>query len=315
MAVDISRESDGVWDLLPPEVSKEVWSGIQEESVIQRACTQTPLAGTGKTVPVITSDPVPTWPGETDQRTPSRGTVGAKAMKPYTASLLVPFSNEFKRDADTLYSAMVRRFPKILAKSIDNRCLFGPAPGDDFDTLAAIATVDVTQGADNAAYNGLLDAMSLVADTDDGEVSSWLLSTKGRLNFMRQLDANDQPVFVSDTNTVGGVGALVGTPVFKSKAVGDPGGVGVPRTFGFGGDWENASWGIVDGIRYSETDQASIQDGTVVVPTSGVETVEIPNMINLFQQNMFAVKVEIEFGFRVRDAGQFVRLVGPDGDA
>ena len=50
------------------------------------------------------------------------------------------------------------------------------------------------------------------------------------------------------------------------------------------GDWTQAVWGTVEGIDISFSDQATLQNGTVT--------------INLWQQNMFAVRAEIEVGFR-----------------
>ena len=43
-------------------------------------------------------------------------------------------------------------------------------------------------------------------------------------------------------------------------------------------------YGTVEGVQIAIADQATLQDGE--------------NTINLFQQNMFAVRAEIEVGFR-----------------
>lgn len=45
-----------------------------------------------------------------------------------------------------------------------------------------------------------------------------------------------------------------------------------------------AVWGTVEGMEISFSDQATLVDGTTT--------------INLWQQNMFAVRAEIEVGFR-----------------
>ena len=71
---------------------------------------------------------------------------------------------------------------------------------------------------------------------------------------------------------------------------------GSPATIGFAGDWTQARYGIVDGINIAISDQATINDGT--------------NQINLWQRNMFAVRVEAEVGFVVADDDAFVKLTG-----
>jgi uncharacterized protein YxjI len=56
-----------------------------------------------------------------------------------------------------------------------------------------------------------------------------------------------------------------------------------------------AYWGSVEGSRSRSRDQATLTD------TDGT-------VLNLFERNMFAVRAEIEIGFRVRDLGYFVKL-------
>ena len=63
---------------------------------------------------------------------------------------------------------------------------------------------------------------------------------------------------------------------------------------GFAGDWSQARYGIVDGINLAISDQATINTGT--------------EQVNLWQRNMFAVRVEAEVGFVVKDAAAFVKL-------
>lgn len=59
---------------------------------------------------------------------------------------------------------------------------------------------------------------------------------------------------------------------------------GAPDVVGFAGDWTQAVYGTVEGVQIAISDQATLTDGS--------------NTINLFQQNMFAVRAEIEVGFR-----------------
>ena len=66
-------------------------------------------------------------------------------------------------------------------------------------------------------------------------------------------------------------------------------------------------WGTVEGVSIS-INEGTITDGTTTVDTSGTDTVDIPNLVNLWQRNMFAVRAEIEIGFQVRDTARFVKL-------
>jgi hypothetical protein len=53
-------------------------------------------------------------------------------------------------------------------------------------------------------------------------------------------------------------------------------------------------YGTVEGVQISISDQATLNDGGTA--------------INLWQRNMFAVRAEVEIGFRVRDVNHFVSI-------
>ena len=57
-----------------------------------------------------------------------------------------------------------------------------------------------------------------------------------------------------------------------------------PNVVGIAGDWTQAMYGTVEGVQISISTDATLGTGN--------------NAINLFQQNMFAVRAEIEIGFR-----------------
>ena len=71
------------------------------------------------TIPVITGDPEAAWVGETDKKPVKRGTLATKVMQPYTLAVIVPFSNQFRRDVPALYDELVKRLPLALAQKSD----------------------------------------------------------------------------------------------------------------------------------------------------------------------------------------------------
>src|SRR3954471_21095623 len=112
--VDINRTTAGV--NLPPAVAAEIWAKTQDQSAAMQLATQIPLPGSGVSVNTITGDPVAEWVDETEAKTVSRPTLGQKVMTPYKLAVIVPFSNEFRRDLPGLYQAIVSRLPGALAK-------------------------------------------------------------------------------------------------------------------------------------------------------------------------------------------------------
>src|SRR5690625_852906 len=145
--IDINRTSAGVGDLLPKDISQEIWGNAVTDSVIMQAARRINLPGGGVTVPIVTGDAVADWVDETDEKPVSRATVGSKSITPYKLAVIEPFSNEFRRDVPGLYAELARRLPAALAKKFDATVLGGTAPGSNFDTLTS-ATAVVVDGTD-----------------------------------------------------------------------------------------------------------------------------------------------------------------------
>jgi len=295
--IDLNRTTSGVY--LPPQVSDEIWQSTQAQSSVMQLARQVALPGSGVAVPVVTGDPEAQWVAETAVKPVSRGTLDYKQMRAYTLAVIVPFSNQFRRDLPGLYNAMVSRLPGVLAKKFDNTVFFGTAPGSDFDTLTAAPTVSVANTGSVNAYAGFLGALATTAQ-NGADVTGWALSAQGEITALSALDGNGRPIFTSDAQNDGTVGRILGRPAYRSAAVYKAGtGTGassVAETVGFGGDWSSALWGQVEGIQIDVSDQATLEDGGTT--------------INLWQRNMFAVRAEIEVGFRLRQANHFVRLTG-----
>ena len=289
--VDMNRGTQGV--VLPPEVAAEIWQPIQENSQVMRLAQQVDLPGGGVEVEIITGDAEAEFVAETDEKPVSRPTLDSRLMRGYTIATIVPFSNQFRRDKTRLYSALVSRLPLALARRFDRAVLLGEgAPSSaDFDTLEDIETVSI-----DSPRSGFLEAMQSVAlnptEEAGGDVTGWLLSTGGELIALGADDGNGRPLLIDNIQTEGSIGSIYARPVFRSRSVADA----ATSTVGYGGDWRSAHWGQVEGVTVSISDQATLTDGD--------ET------INLWQRNLFAVRAEIEVGFRVREEGHFVRLTG-----
>lgn len=149
------------------------------------------------------------------------------------------------------------------------------APGSNFDTLKSCTAQEI--GTD--AYAGLVAADADIAD-HNGILNGWVLSPKGKALLLNAVDANKRPLFINSV-AEGAVPMILGSKTLQSKGAYVS---GTPNVVGFAGDWTQAMYGTVEGVQIAIADQATLQDGE--------------NIINLFQQNMFAVRAEIEVGFR-----------------
>ena len=287
--IDINRTTTGV--NLPPSVSQEIWGATVYNSAVMAASRQIALPGSGVNVPIITGEPDAAWVAETDRKPLSSHTLTNKTMTPYTLAVIELFSNQFRRDLPALYAELIRRLPAALGRKFDST-VFGTTavPGSNFDSLSTAPSM-VVDGTNT--YSDLVGVFQSVASAG-GNLSHWLASPALQGTLLAATDGFGRPLFLPDATASNTVGQMLGRPIvgttgsmLKSTTAGDDTGIA--------GDFANgAVWGSVEGIQISISENAVEKaDGTVIAPWS---------------RNMFAVRAEIEVGFRVVDVNRFVRI-------
>lgn len=265
---------------LPTQVSTEILQKTQEQSAVMQLARQITLPGWGLTIPVITSDPEAEWISETGVKPVKNPGLDKKVMQPYKLAVIVPFSEEFRRDATSLYNALIGRLPLALAQKFDATVFHGAAPGSNFDVLANCTAQNI--GGTNT-YAGLVAADMDIAD-HNGIMNGFVISPKGRGTLLSAMDGNDRPLFINSV-AEGAIPMILGQRTYQSKGAFKAGtGANVPNVVGFAGDWTQAIYGMVQGIKVGISDQASLTVGSGNDATT----------INLWQQNMFAVRAEVE---------------------
>ncbi len=262
---------------LPVDVSREILQKTQESSAVMRLARQIELPGRGAAINVITSDPQAAWVGETNAKPVSNPGLETKVMRAYKIAVIVPFSNEFRRDLAALYDAIVGRIPGALAQKFDNTVFGGTqAPGSDFDTFASVTAQDI----ETDTYAGFVAADGDIA-AHGGIMNGIVLAPQGKSIVLGATDQTKRPLFINNV-AEGAVPVILGARAELSKGAYV---AGTPNVVGFAGDWTQAVYGTVEGVKVDYSSDATLDIG------SG-------NVINLFQQNMFAVRAEIEVGFR-----------------
>lgn len=290
---DINRTTNSI--ALPSDLSQEVIQKTQDESAIMRLARPIALPGRGVTIPVITGDPEAAWVAETASKPVSNGTPATKLMTAYKIAVIETFSKEFVRDAQALYAALVERLPKSLAAVFDSTVVGATqAPGNNFDTFAS-CTAQSILNANNGTYLGLVAADGDIA-AHGGIMNGLALSAQAKSILLSAVDTTNRPLFLASAKE-GVVDKVLGVDTYFNKNIYKAGdsSTSTPATVGIAGDWSQAMYGTVAGVEISFSDTATL--------TSGNTT------INLWQQNMVAVRAEIEVGFRA-DTSCFNLLTG-----
>ena len=290
---------------LPPDLSEEILQKAQGSSVIMQLAQKVTLPGRGLTIPVVTGDPEAAWVEETGAKPVSAPGISHKVLAPYTLAVIVPFSNQFRRDLAALYDNIVARLPGALALKFD-QTVIGRVnkPGTNFDNFANCTAQSLVASQDASTYDGLVAADGDIAD-QNGLLSGFALSPKGRSILLSAKDTTGRPIFINSVadgapDRLLGVPAVFGRGIYKAGVAPVGTGAGTPAIVGVAGDWTQAMYGIAKDFDISFSDQATL---TYVDENSQTVT------LNLWQRNMFAVRAEFEVGF-VADTSCFNLLTG-----
>ena len=278
---------------LPAEVSQEILQKTQQASAVMQLARQIPLPGRGVQIPVITSDPAAAWVAETGAKAVSNPGLSTKLMQAYKLAVIVPFSDEFRRDAAGLYDALVARLPMALAQKFDQTVVGAVVkPGENFDNFAACTTQSLVASGGHTAYKGLVAAYEDIAAAN-GSLNGFALSPAGIGLLLAATDSTGRPVFVAST-AEGGVNRILGARtvesrgIYKSGSAAADSSAGSPAIVGIAGDWSQAMYGTVEGVQIRFADQTGLTINS--------------EQVNLWEHNMFAVRAEIELGFRADTA-------------
>jgi HK97 family phage major capsid protein len=308
-AADLNRGSTNVSNFLPADVSAEIHAKLLDASVIQQLARQISVPGSGLTIPVISGEPTADWVAESDEKPVSRHTLNKLSLTPKKLAVIEPFSDEFRRDLPGLYAELVRRLPASLGKAFDlaaiagNRNQIGSLydEGEAAATNADLQTLDATD-----TYGDILAAITKVAN-NGYDANGIAVSPAGEALLKGAVSTTGSPLVMPNAMGSRGVGSVFGRPVFRSRQVAlaavdadvDADGSGAGTTefdtlYGIVGQWDQAIWGTVEGVKISFSDQATINDGGT--------------SLNLWQRNMVAVRAEIEIGYVVADPKAYVFL-------
>jgi HK97 family phage major capsid protein len=291
----ITRTTSNV--ALPVEVSSEIWAKTLEDSAFMQLSRHITIPGTGTTVQTITGEPQANWVAEANAKPVSDHTFGKKVITPYKLAVIEAFSDEFRRDKAALYAELVRRLPYALAAKFDATIMGTSAPGTGFDVLGGCTKVSLIPAQGKTVYDQFL-AVDTNVSTAGGIMNGIALAPQGRAKVLSAVDQTNHPLFTAGVQS-GTIQPILGASVVTKNGIyvaGSAGSPGTPAIVGIAGDFTKAIYGTVEGIQIAVSDQASL--------TSGNTT------INLWQQNMFAVRAEVEVAFAVEGTGYFNLLTG-----
>lgn len=308
MAITAPRKTSDFSGFLTPDQSGPIFERAARMSVVQRLVQQVPLGGNGRAIPVVTGKMSAGWVAEGAQKPASQGTVALKTIEPKKLAAIGVVSAEVVRANPANYMTLMReQIAEAFAIAFDNAALYdrgpdGTAGAGPFSTWVAQTTKAVEFGTTTQANGGihgdLVAGMALLVN-DSKRLTGFALDDRVEPKLFGAVDTTGRPLYIDlptdDTSpAVARPGRLLSRPSFMGEGVGEatPGTASTTYTLAFGGDWTQAAWGVVGGITYDVSTEAT-------VTINGALT-------SLWENNLVAIRAEAEYGWLVNDVAAFV---------
>ena len=311
MAITAARATSDFSGFLTPERAGPIFERAAQLSVVQRLVRQIPLGGNGVEIPVVTGRPSVGWVSEATAKPATQGTMALKTVTPKKlAAIMVNSAEVVRANPGNYINLMQNELAAAFATAFDLAALHDEGPdgtmsGGPFSTFidqtTKIQEIGETSQTDGGIHVDLTEALrTVVTDSDASNrryrVSGWALDSIVEPDLWGQVDSTGRPIYVnlpSDeaSSATEGAGRLMNRPSFLGEGVASADGYSV---VGYGGDWSRAVWGVVGGISYDVSTEA-----TVTINGS---------YVSLFENNLVAIRAEAEYGWLVDDPQAFVKL-------
>lgn len=312
MAITAATELSDFSGFLSAEQAAPIFNMAARISAVQRLARQIPLSYRGVAVPVVTGKMSAGWIDEAAQKPASAGSMTLKTMSPKKIASIAVVSAEVIRANPGGYVDQIRpQMAEAFAIAFDRAALRDEGPdgtegGGPFATYIGQTTKAVEIGtSDDGVYADILSGLTMLVK-DGKKLRAFALDDRIEPYFLGALDANKRPIFIDtpldqttaamfEANQVQPArpGRLIGRPSLFAEGVGADEPDSGTYTLGYGGDWSQCAWGVVGGITYKVSTEAS-------VTING-------KLVSLFENNLVAILGEAEYGFLCNDPESFVK--------
>lgn len=294
-----------------PEMSAPIFERAARGSVVQQLARQVPMGASGVSIPVVSGRPTAAWVGEATAKHKTEGAMALKSLVPKKLTAIMVESMEVVRANPGGYlDAMRNGMAEAFAVAFDRAALHdeggdGTAGAGPFSTYLDQTTKVYEIGTNAAAagsiHGDLVGALRTVVSDKDASgrryrLSGWAIDDVLEPNLWGALDTTGRPIYTelpTDTIAPGLTtpGRLLNRPSFLGEGVAT---INQTDVVGYGGDWSQTAWGVIGGINYRTSLEAS-------VTING-------SLVSAFENNLVVFLAEAEYGFVTPDPEAFVKL-------
>jgi HK97 family phage major capsid protein len=298
---------------LPPRMAAPIFERAGRTSVVQRLVRQVPLGITGETIPVVTGRARAGWVGEAQAKPTTSTGVALKTITPHKLAAISVVSAEVVRANPGNYMTVLRdQIGESFGLAFDLAALHdqgpdGTAGAGPFPTFLDQTTKSVALGSSTTTEGGIhqdfVDAMRLLVRDADASgrryrLTGYALDSVMEPELWGAVDAAGKPIYVNlptdDVSAAITPGNLMGRPSFMGEGVAGGGALDINGIVGYAADWSQMAWGVVGGISYDVSTEAT-------VTLNG-------ELVSLWENNLVAIRAEAEYGFLLNDPDAVVEL-------
>jgi HK97 family phage major capsid protein len=287
---------DAVNGKVPTEQGTLVLKDFMTQSAVTKLARYEQMTKPEKTFTYLASGPGAYWVGEGEKIQTSKATWLDAKMTSKKLGVIIPVSKEFLRYTVTdFFNQMRPAIAEAFAIKFDQAALFGV--NSPFGT--GVSVFERAQAAGNTIalnsignlYDELNGLMALVEDADK-DVDGFTTTRRFRQKLRGAKDADDKPIFNDATG--GATQQVLGLPIgyVDSKSF------DYTKSLLMAADWDYTRYGIPQGMEYKISEDATL---TTIVGEDG-------EPINLFERDMFALRVTQQVGFMTLTEDAFAAI-------
>ncbi|MFJ7841591.1 phage major capsid protein [Lysinibacillus sphaericus] len=276
---------DAVTGKVPAEEGTLVVKEFMQQSALTRLAKFETMTKQEKTFTYLAAGPGAYWVGEGERIQTDKATWLTAKLKAYKLGVIIPVSKEFlKYSVKDFFAQMRPAIAEAFAIKFDQAGLFGvgspfEAGTSVFDRITASGNTVVIDSLNNL-YDELNAVMALVEDADK-DVDAFTTTRKFKQKLRGAKDGNGLPIF--NDATAGATSSALGLPIGYA----DSKSWDYVKALLIAGNWDMTRYGMPAGMEYKISEDATL---TTIKDAQG-------NPINLFERDMFALRVTQEVAF------------------
>lgn len=281
---------------IPTEQGTLVLKEFMTNSAVAQLAQYEEMTKPKKEFTYLAEGPGAYWVGEAQRIQTSKATWLTATMEAKKLGVILPVSKEFLNYTVTdFFTQMQPAIAEAFYVKFDQAALFGVdspyAAGTSVWERITASGNALEQGSTANLYTDLNGLLALVEDGDN-DPNGFTTTRRFRKDLRGTVDTNNRPIFndARQGATADALGLPIGYADGKSWDY--------DKAQLITGDWKYARYGILQGIEYAVSEDATL---TTITDADG-------EPINLFERDMFALRATMHIGFMTLKEDAFAAL-------